>query len=432
MDPPGPTRTSVRQELLVSTAVLFLGGVLVAVAAVALTLPLLESPAQAAFFIGGIVLADLAILILFLRSLLLRSVFGPLERIGEHAERIAGGAYDPHIPPEEGEELDRLIRGLNTMAEKFVSDQRKLSDNVRSLDRTNQELVETTEELVRAARMASVGALASGVAHEVGNPLGALMGCLDVLRRRIETGGDLEAPLESALEEAHRIDRIVRSILDFARPGEADARHDAVSVPEVLDRSLSLLEGRGAVAGVTITSTVDPGSHLVRARAQHLEQVLLNLLMNALWAVKDVPDPVIRVGVSSEQAQERSVRTRRSDDPPGVDYSHRRRIPLLLGQGTARDAMEMADGAREVVLRVEDNGPGIPPDRLPYLFDPFFTMKEPGEGTGMGLTITARIVQELGGTVDAENQDGGGARFTVRLPEAADFAAPTGSQEEET
>ena len=129
-------------------------------------------------------IADLAILIHFLRSLLLRSVFTPLERIGEHAERIAGGAYDPTIPPEAGEELDRLIRHLNTMAEKFISDQQKLSNNVRSLDRTNQEFVATTEELVRAARLASVGTLASGVAHEVGNPLGALMGCLDVLKRR--------------------------------------------------------------------------------------------------------------------------------------------------------------------------------------------------------------------------------------------------------
>jgi two-component system NtrC family sensor kinase len=419
MDSPGPARTSVRQELLVSTAVLFLGGVLVAVAAVALTLPLLDSSLQAAVFIGGIVVADLAILVVFLRSLLLRSVFGPLERIGEHAERIAAGSYDPRIPPEDGEELDRLIRGLNVMAEKFISDQDKLSENVRSLDRTNQELVATTEELVRAARMASVGALASGVAHEVGNPLGALMGCLDVLKRRIELGGDLASPLESAVEEADRIDRIVRSILDFARPGgEQSAHPEVVSVPDVLARSLDLLEGRGATAGIEVTQVVELGVLSVRGRAQHLEQIFLNLLMNAIWAVRDRPSPEIRVRVTSEGVQERRIESRRADDPPGVNYSHRRRIPLLIGRGTAREAMEAADGAREVVVRVEDNGPGVPPDRLPSLFDPFFTTKAPGEGSGLGLTITARIVQELGGTVDAENQEGGGARFTVRIPQA--------------
>ena len=415
---PGEGRTSVRRELLVSTAILFTAGVLVAVAAVSVTLPLLDSPVRAVVFIGGIVIADLAILIHFLRSLLLRSVFTPLERIGEHAERIAGGAYDPTIPPEAGEELDRLIRHLNTMAEKFISDQQKLSENVRSLDRTNQELVATTEELVRAARLASVGTLASGVAHEVGNPLGALMGCLDVLKRRVETGGDLVGPIDSASEEARRIDRIVRSILDFARPSERGEGITAISVPDVLDRSLALLDGRGARKGVSVERIVQPGTHLVRARAQHVEQVLLNLLMNALWAVRDGRDPQLRVRIGAEPTIGRAVGARRADDPPGVDYTHRRRIPLLMGRGTAREAMEAAIGARDVVLRVEDNGPGIPPELLPRVFDPFFTTKAPGEGTGLGLTITARIVQELGGTVDADNREQGGARFTVRLPEA--------------
>ncbi len=412
------SRSSVRRELLVSTAVLFLGGVLVAVAATAVSLPLLDSPLQAAILIGGIVLADLAIIVVFLKSLLGRSIFGPLERIGEHAENIAGGDYDHRIPPEEGEEMDRLVRGLNTMAEKFISDQYKLAANVQSLDRTNQELVQTTEELVRAARMASVGTLASGVAHEVGNPLGALMGCLDVARRRADTGADLTSPLDSALEEARRIDRIVRSILAFARPGAEAETRDAVSLPAALERALDLLEGREALTGVSVSTSVEPGPHRVRARAQHLEQILLNLLVNAIWAVKDREDPRIHICLAAEPMKERRVEGRRVGDPPGVDYSHRRRIPLLIGQGSARAAMEPRDGNREVVVRIEDNGAGVPPDRLANLFDPFYTTRAPGEGSGLGLTITARIVQELGGTVDAENREEGGARFTVRLPEA--------------
>ena len=413
-------RSSARQELLVSTAILFLGGILVAVAAVAVTRPLLTSPIQAVAFIGGIVVADLAIIVLFLRSLLRRSIFGPLERIGEHAENIAGGAYDHRIPAEDGEEWDRLIRGLNTMAEKFVSDQHKLADNVKSLDRTNQELVQTTEELVRAARMASVGTLASGVAHEVGNPLGALMGCLDVAKRRADAGGDLESPLQSALEEARRIDRIVQSILDFARPSEEGDLHEAVSLPRAIERALDLLEGRGVLKGVSADQTVTPGLHRVHARAQHLEQILLNLLVNAIWAVQDQDHPEIQIHVNSEPAQERGANSRRAGDPPGVDYLHRRRIPLLIGRGSARAATKRGTAEREVVVRIEDNGPGIPNERVPQLFDPFYTTKDPGEGTGLGLAITARIVQELGGTVDAENRGEGGARFTVRLPEATE------------
>lgn len=411
-----PDRNSVRQELLVSAAVLFLGGILLAVSAVALTLPFFDSPLQAALLIGTIVAADLAIIVLFLRSLLERSVFEPLERIGEHAENVAGGAYGHRIPQEEGEELDRLIRGLNTMAEKFISDQEKLAENVRSLDRTNQELVETTEELVRAARMASVGTLAAGVAHEVGNPLGALMGYLDVARRRLRSGAEVDPPLESAVEEARRIDRIVRSILEFARPGGEHEEHNTVAVPAAVDRTLDLLEGRGVLEGVSVTRVVEISGVRVRARAQYIEQILVNLLMNALWAVKEVERPELRVRLSAGPPSGRKVRTRRESDPPGVDYLHRRRIPLLLGRGTARDAMHVEDADREVIIQIEDNGSGVPEDRLPHLFDPFYTTRDPGEGTGLGLTITARIVQELGGTIDADNHERGGARFTVRLP----------------
>ncbi len=413
-----PTRSSARQELLVSTAVLFLGGVLVAVAAVSISLPLLASPLQAFALITVIVIADLAIIVMFLRSLLSRSIFDPLERIGEHAENIAQGDYDHRIPAEEGEELDRLIRGLNTMAEKFISDQQKLAANVRSLDLTNQELIQTTEVLVHHARMASVGTLASGVAHELGNPLGALMGYLDVAKRRAGRGGDLDAPLESALDEARRIDRIIRSILDFARPSEDAETREVASLADAVDRALDLLAGRGALEGVRITKDIESGSHAVRARAQHLEQILLNLLVNAIWAVRESEEPTIQVRVGSEPAKEPRLGERRTDDPPGVDYSHRRRIPLLIGRGSARSAMDQQEGGREVVVRIEDNGPGIPPDRLTNLFDPFYTTRAPGEGTGLGLTLTARIVQELGGTVDAENRAEGGARFTVRLPEA--------------
>lgn len=315
--------------------------------------------------------------------------------------------------------MDRLIRGLNTMAEKFISDQHKLAENVRSLDHTNQELVQTTEDLVRAARMASVGTLASGVAHEVGNPLGALMGCLDVARQRAKRGGDLDSPPQSAQEEARRIDRIVRSILDFARPSEEGFSHDAVPLPVALERAVDLLEGRSALKGISVKRAVETGSHKIHARAQHLEQILLNLLVNALWAVKDQEDPEIWVRVSTEPARRR-VGGRRTGDPPGVDYSHRRRIPLLIGQGSIRAAMERREGDKEVVVRIEDNGSGVPPDRLANLFDPFYTTRAPGEGTGLGLTITARIVQKLGGTVDAENRNGRGARFTVRLPEATE------------
>jgi C4-dicarboxylate-specific signal transduction histidine kinase len=398
---------------------LFAGAVLLALAALAVTLPRLESAAQGAFLIAGIVTADLAITFIFMRYFLQRSVFGPLERIAEQAERIAGGAYEERIPGGGGAELDLLARSLNTMAGAFITDREKLAENVASLDRTNQDLVETTEELVRAARMASIGTLAAGLAHEVGNPLGALMGYLDVARNRIRAGGDPGETLESATDEARRIDRIVRSVLDFATPGRESEGPPTVSLVRVTDRALELLKTRGALSGVTVTTRAEPGSHMVNAHPQYLEQVLVNLLMNALWAVRESASPEILIDLRSGPAiRDLPVKRRREDDPPEVDYSHRRRIPLLFSEGTARRAMGGGESARDVILVVSDNGPGIPAASLPFIFDPFYTTKEPGKGTGVGLAITTRIVQELGGKIDAGNRPEGGARFTVRLPEA--------------
>jgi two-component system, NtrC family, sensor kinase len=324
-------RRSVRRELLFSVAVLFAGAVAVALMAVAVTLPFLESPAEGAILIAAIVAADLAVIFLFLRHILRRSVFEPLERIGEHAATIARGAYETRIPGGGGAELEELARNLNTMAERFIEDRETLAENVASLDRTNQDLVATTEEFVRAARMASIGTLAAGLAHEVGNPLGALMGYLDVARRRTGNGGDAAPLLDASLEEARRIDRIVRSVLEFAKEGGGEeGGPPTVPFSDVVDRAVELLE--------------------------------------------------------------------------------------------ARRAMDAGEAARDVILEVSDNGPGIPEEVLPYVFDPFFTTKEPGKGTGVGLAITTRIVQELGGRVEAGNRPGGGARFTVRLPEAPEEA----------
>jgi hypothetical protein len=419
--PTSRLRRSVRRELLVSMAVLFTGAVLLALAALAVTLPRLDSPAQGAFLIAGIVTADLAITFIFMRYFLQRTVFRPLERIAAQAEWIAGGAYEERIPGGDGAELDRLAQSLNTMAQAFLADREKLAENVISLDRTNQDLVETTEELVRAARMASIGTLAAGLAHEVGNPLGALMAYLDVARNRIHSGGDSEGPMESAMDEARRIDRIVRSVLDFADPGRDAEGPPNVSVIRVIDRSLELLKTRGALDGITVTTRAEPGDQIVNARPQYLEQILVNLLMNALWAVRESESPEILIDLRAGPAvRDLPVKRRRDDDPPEVDYSHRRRIPLLFSEGTARRAMTGGEAARDVILIVSDNGPGIPADSLPFIFDPFYTTKEPGEGTGVGLAITTRIVQELGGRIEAGNRPEGGARFTVRLPEASE------------
>lgn len=413
----GSRPLTISTELLVSTALLFGAALLIGVVAGLLVLPYLESPAVATLFLVLLLAADLAILFLFLRYLLRRSILEPMERVGAHAERIAGGDFEHRIPPTGREELDRMVHSVNTMAESLIRDQRLLAENVRSLEETNRELVDTTDALIRTARMASVGTLAAGIAHEVGNPLGALRSSLDVARGRLQRGGDVDEALGSALEEARRIDAIIRSVLEFARPsedafGSSRAEGAATRVVPVVRGAVDLLGRRGVLEGREVTLLENGEIPPVRLRAQLLEQVLVNLVMNAVQIGESDP---VEIRIRAAPAPETGLAPRRDDDPPGIDYSHQRRMARLRG---GEPAGVLAAGQRGVVIEILDRGPGIPDGDLERIFDPFFTTRDPGKGTGMGLAITARIVHELGGRIEAENRAEGGALFRVRLPAA--------------
>ena len=148
-----------------------------------------------------------------------------------------------------------------------------------------------------------------------------------------------------------------------------------------------------------------------------LEQVLVNLTLNALDALEGRPEPHIEIHLSTEPGGVSRLPLRRAHDPPGVNYMHRRRVSRDDG-GRGIDPLFTA--RHVVVIRVEDNGPGIPEVDLESVFDPFFTTKEPGQGTGLGLSICARLVEGMGGHIDVENREEGGARFTIRLPGAVE------------
>ncbi len=416
------SRTSVRRELLLPLGILFFAGFLLALVALALVLPLLNSPGQVAGYMAVILAADLTVLFLYGRRLVDRILLRPLDRIMAGAERVAAGEYEHRIPREDSDEMGRLVESVNRMAERLVEDRKRLAENVRSLDEANRELVETTDQLVRTARLASVGTMASGIAHEVGNPLGALMGYLDVAESRARSGrpeGAAEA-CGHARSEAQRIDRIVRSLLAFTRPGSEDGSgSDGIRVEEVVQRVLDLSEAQGLTGSLRVQWECQEDLPPVGGEPQHLEQVLVNLLVNARDALADREDGTVRLSAWSRPWRGRLEPRRRADDPSDADYTHRRRGESL------RKGDRLARVGRVVCVQVEDDGPGIPEDLLPALFDPFVTSKEPGEGMGLGLAISARMVQELGGRIEGENRPEGGARFLLVLP-AADGGSEDG------
>jgi len=201
----------------------------------------------------------------------------------------------------------------------------------------------------------------------------------------------------------------VRGLLDYARA--SDGHEEPRAVADVVSRVRDLLERQGKFTDVDASWTAAGTLSLRLEQPAHLEQVLVNILLNALHAVRDAATPRITIDVREEAGALSRMPARRGDDPPELNYLHRRRV------AADEDGVASVQGAERVtVLEIIDNGPGLPDDAIDRVFDPFYTTKEPGEGTGLGLSICARLVEGMGGTIEAENADEGGARFSIRLP----------------
>jgi len=248
-------------------------------------------------------------------------------------------------------------------------------------DVTEQQALET--QLVQSEKLAAVGQLVSGVAHELNNPLTSIAGLSEFLLEQKELGKKDRGHLQVIQEQAQRAGRIVRNLLTFARKGSAE--RVPVDLNDVIRRTLSLMGYDLKLKDVAVTRELSGALPSVLGDRHGLQQVVLNLVTNAAQAVADNP----------------------------------RERPRRITVSTWVDS--------QVHLRVADTGPGIPDDVLQSVFTPFFTTKEPGKGTGLGLSITYSIVESHGGhiTVEQPAASVGGAAFRVDLPPApADAPLP--------
>jgi two-component system, NtrC family, sensor kinase len=402
---PGASRRSLRSEILTNLAVL---------AAAALLLALWTASVFQHFglsFRGSLallillVVLDVLIFVALGNYLIDRLVLRPLAETTEVAEAIADGDYDRRAPEGKSREVTTLSSAINRLTDQLLENQRRLAENVDSLHETNQLLHETQRELVQAEKMASIGRLSAGVAHEIGNPLGALMGYVDVLRRR-GAGTDV---VDGMSREARRIDQIVRGLLDYARP--ASTRREPVDINESLRRVVEIFREQGAIDRVDIVMELQEDLAPVLGAAHRVDQMFVNLIGNAISAMNGEG----RINIMTQEERyrpERPPTRRRADDPPGIDYSHLRRAR----HGSSRAARSLRAHLRVARVIIADTGPGIAQENIESVFEPFFTTREPGKGTGLGLAIVAGTVEELGGRIDASSADGGGATFNLYLP----------------
>lgn len=265
---------------------------------------------------------------------------------------------------------------------------------------------EVARTLVRVDKLAATGRLAAGIAHEVGNPLSAIANYAHVARQRA-TSVNVHEPLEAIEREVERIDRIVRGLLDYARPRRRTPR--SVHVDEVITHALRLLTDQGVLRRVDIQHVANAGDAAVFAERTDLEQVFVNLMLNAVDAMNGVG----RITVHTRQLSPSSLQeaaTRRADDDDRERFPHQ---PSVRGR-----AWISRSNHRGAVLQiiVADSGPGIPLADVDRVFDPFYSTKGEGRGTGLGLAIVAQTVEGLGGTVWAQPSREGGAAFVLVLP----------------
>lgn len=303
-------------------------------------------------------------------QLLYRAVGRPLRNLEAQLEPLAAGRFQSFTQVSEDREIVSFTAALNRMLE---------------------ELELRRRQVLQSEKLAALGTLASGVAHELNNPLGNISGACQILVEELAGLDDLPAATKTALrewltqidDETERARRIVHTLLDYSRkPGREGA---PCLLGETLEKSLLLLRQRLPEVDSVILDI--PAELRVCADPQRLQQVFINLIQNALDARARQVSVVARPAAHADWP------------PPGAG--------LVVGE---------RKGGEAVMITVVDDGPGIPPERLDHIFDPFYTTRETGEGTGLGLYIVGEIVQEQGGAIAVSSPPGGGARFTLWLP----------------
>ena len=418
---------SLRSQLLTGLAILLAIALVALAAVILLWLPLGFSADSLAIGLVLLIAIDISVLLLFGDFVLRRLVLEPIDRMVEGSGKIAAGDDSVRLETGGSTELRSLSESVNDMADRLIRNQHLLADNITSLEDTNRQLIEARAELIRAEKMASVGRLGAGIAHEIGNPLGAILGYVEVAKRRDPDGADAEW-IEGVQEESKRIDRIVRGLLDYARPNTAAVK--PVVVNHVVRDTLELVETQGRLKGVEMRVELAESVPQVLADRHQLQQILVNLLLNAADSIRDAGvDGVISVRTSrARQPTDRlAARPRRKDDPEGVDYSHLRR---MLEPPAIFQPSPLKKGSLIARIEISDNGAGLQQEEAHRIFDPFYTTKEPGQGTGLGLAVSARLIEGMGGQIDATGAPGGGAVFSVSLP-ATEESEPRERQQSE-
>jgi two-component system NtrC family sensor kinase len=307
---------------------------------------------------AGITLSGVIVAII-LGWLFTGRIMRPVSHLIRASAEISSGNFSPNVGPISKDDIGHLQKEFLVMTEALK-------------ERENRQKAESEIHLMQSEKQASVGKLAAGVAHEINNPLTAVLTFTHMILRRKDLPEEVRSDLETVASQTERIRKIVKSLLDFSR--QTAIAPEPLDVNRLIEDSVRLLENQALIKGVHLFFKKDDDLPVFILDHNQCQSVLINMIINALDATA--------AGGKIE------IRTQKTD----------------------------TNGDKGVEITIADTGSGISPEHMDTLFDPFFTTKDVGKGTGLGLAVSAGIVQRHGGTIDVRSKLGSGTTFTIWLP----------------
>jgi two-component system NtrC family sensor kinase len=313
-----------------------------------------------------------------------RLVNRPVQRLLDGTRRIANGDLDCLIPVTSSDELGHLAQSFNKMTEDLGKAHEELSNWAEKLaeevENKTRELKLAQAQVVRSEKLSSLGLLAAGVAHELNSPLTGILTFAHILGKKLPENAPEREHLEVILSQTNRCATIIRQLLDFSR--ETSTEKKPRDLHAVLQQAIALVEHQALFHNIRIERDLAADLPEISMDAGRMQQVFLNLLVNA--------------GEAMPEGGSLTISTR------------------VMTNSTLPEAAAAAPKKLKIVFR--DTGVGIPPDTIDKIFDPFFTSKDVGQGTGLGLAVSYGIIERHGGMIEVESTPGKGTTFTITLP----------------
>ncbi len=322
---------------------------------------------------------------------LVHLVIRPIERLAQLADSRTDLSDSSFFPGERWGEFTKLSLSLNRLVSRIDADKQELRSTVQSLKGANEKLQKNHDEMLRAEKLASIGRLSAGLAHEIGNPLGIIQGYIDLLADNTLDEEERTVFSQKALHELNRINTLIRNLLDLSRTPTAST----VATVEVHTLLMDILEAvriRKTAVEIHYTTDLLAKSTRITSDSNGLRQVFLNCILNSIDAIEE-----------------------QTDGDKGA-------ICLT----TANSVSE--ENTNVILISFQDNGAGISKQHLEAIFDPFFTTKEVGKGTGLGLAVAHNFIKKSGGHLHVLSTPGQGTTVTITLPLAS--PSPPETQQE--